>query len=391
MTSGQAARIAVAAQGLHVPRAGGEVGRRHFRSTFDTLGLLQLDSVNVLVRSHYLPMFSRLGPYDVEALDAWTSGSGELFEYWGHAASLLDVADHPLYRWRMAETRPRAWVLTLQKEQPGFIESVLEQVAERGPLTAGDLVETGERTGPWWGYAPGKQALEWLFAKGKVTAYRDRRFMRWYDLPERVISAEVLQRETPSKAEAHRALLMAAGRRLGVATGTDLADYHRLKMPAVRRILADLVAEGQLEAVAVEGWSSPAYLDPRVARPRRARGTALLSPFDPLVWRRERAERLFDFHYRIEIYTPAEKRVFGYYVLPFMLDGDLVGRVDLKADRKTGRLLVRAAWSEEGQPKARVADELGHELRAMAVWLGLGAIDVETRGDLATPLRHVIG
>lgn len=348
--------------------------------------MLQLDSVNVLARSHYLPMFSRLGRYGKTRLDRWTARSGELFEYWGHEASLLAVEDHRWFRWRMQNMRPWSRVRHIEEERPGFIDAVLDEVAAHGPLRVGDLVDAGDRTGPWWGYAPGKIALEWLFATGRITAYRDGNFTRVYDLPERVLPAAALGGHSPDRSEAYRELLGRSIRHLGVATAADLADYYRLHGPTARPLLADLAAEGRLGVVDVPGWKGPVYADPDAALPRRRAGTALLSPFDPLVWNRDRVERLFDFTYRIEIYVPSDQRIYGYYVLPFLLDGHLVARVDLKLDRKANRLLVRSAHVEEGAEVNRTATALKTELETMAGWLEADEVVVERRGNLAGAL-----
>ncbi len=387
MTNDQARRIALAAQGFARPRPIGRIDVRHFRRVLNHVGLLQLDSVNVLERSHYLPMFSRLGPYDRAALDRWTTSSGEIFEYWGHEASLIPVDRYSTFRFRMGEMKPWGSVRRLLDERPGYIENVLEQVAIRGPLTVADLDDAGERGGPWWGYAPGKHALEWLFASGRVTAYRSPTFGRRYDLPQRVVPAAVIAESPSDQTEAYRTLLVDAARHHGVGTVADLADYHRLHKPTARPILEDLAVEGALVPVAVAGWRHPAYLHPDAVIPRRATGTALLSPFDSLVWNRDRVERMFGFRYRIEIYVPKPQRQYGYYVLPFLLDGDLVARVDLKADRKGRRLLVQTAHLEPGHEASRVVPPLTKELRAMAAWLGLDEVVIVDRGDLASSLR----
>ncbi len=387
MTNDQARRIALAAQGFARPRPIGRIDVRHFRRVLNHVGLLQLDSVNVLERSHYLPMFSRLGPYDRAVLDRWTTSSGEIFEYWGHEASLIPVDRYSTFRFRMGEMKPWGSVRRLLDERPGYIENILEQVAIRGPLTVADLDDAGERGGPWWGYAPGKHALEWLFASGRVTAYRSPTFGRRYDLPQRVVPAAVIAESPSDQAEAYRTLLVDAARHHGVGTVADLADYHRLHKPTARPILEDLAVEGALVPVAVAGWRHPAYLHPDAVIPRRATGTALLSPFDSLVWNRDRVERMFGFRYRIEIYVPKPQRQYGYYVLPFLLDGDLVARVDLKADRKGRRLLVQTAHLEPGHEASRVVPPLTKELRAMAAWLGLDEVVIVDRGDLASSLR----
>ncbi|MEA3511333.1 MAG: crosslink repair DNA glycosylase YcaQ family protein [Actinomycetota bacterium] len=390
LTNDQARRIALGAQGFGIPRPIGRVDVRHFRRVMDRVGLLQLDSVNVLERSHYLPMFSRLGPYDRAAFDRWTISSGELFEYWGHEASLIPVERHPAFRFRMSGMKPWGSVRRLLDEQPAYIEDVLDQVAARGPLTVADLEDPGERGGPWWGYAPGKHALEWLFASGRITAFRSPSFGRRYDLPDRVVPASILDRPSLDRTEAYRTLLVDAARHHGIGTVADLADYHRLHRPTARPILEDLAAEGSVIAVAVDGWRHPAYLHPSVATPRRAVGTALLSPFDSFVWNRDRVERLFGFRYRIEIYVPKEQRQYGYYVLPFLLDGELVARVDLKADRKGRRLLVQSSHLEPGQEASRVAPPLAIEIQTMASWLELDDVVAVDRGDLAPPLAAAI-
>ena len=387
LTNDRARRIALGAQGFATPRPVGRIDVRHFRRVLDRVGLLQLDSVNVLERSHYLPMFSRLGPYDRAALDRWTTTSGDLFEYWGHEASLIPVERYSTFRFRMGEMKPWGSVRRLLDERPGYIEAVLEQVAIRGPLTVADLDDAGERGGPWWGYAPGKHALEWLFASGRVTAYRSPTFGRRYDLPQRVVPAAMIAEPPSDQTGAYRTLLVDAARHHGVGTVADLADYHRLHKPTARPILEGLAVEGAVVPVAVAGWRHPAYLHPDAVIPRRAIGTALLSPFDSLVWNRDRVERMFGFRYRIEIYVPKPQRQYGYYVLPFLLDGDLVARVDLKADRKGRRLLVQAAHLEPGHKASKVVPPLTTELRAMAAWLGLDEVVIVDRGDLAPSLR----
>lgn len=390
LTADQARRIALAAQGFTTPRPTGRIDVRHFRRVLEQIGLLQLDSVNVLERSHYLPIFSRLGPYDRSAFDRWTARSGELFEYWGHEASLIPVRLYSTFGFRMDRMKPWGSVRRLLDERPEYVESVLQQIVSSGPCTVSDLEDPGERGGPWWGYAPGKHALEWLFAKGKVTAYRSRSFGRIYDVPSRVLPESAIQQPRLDETEAYRRLLCDAARHHGIGTAADLADYHRLHTPTARSILADLAAEGAVVPAEVAGWLGPAYLHPHAVLPRRAAGTALLSPFDSLVWNRDRVERIFGFRYRIEIYVPREQRQFGYYVLPFLLDGDLVARVDLKADRAGSRLLVQAAHIESGRDPTQIAPALAAELQAMMSWLDLDEVEVSNRGDLAATLRTVV-
>lgn len=383
----QARRIALGAQGFADARPAGRIDRRHFRKVIDQIGLLQLDSVNVLERSHYLPMWSRLGNYSRQALDEFTARSGEMFEYWGHEASLLPVARHRLLRWRMKEMEPWRRVRGVIGGNPGYVESVREEIAARGPLTVSDLTDPGDRTGPWWGHGKGKTALDWLFAKGQITAYRNGNFGRLYDLPERVIPREHLAAPAPSKREAFRELLALAARHHGLGTATDLADYYRLHRPTARSVLAEMVAAGEVEPVEVAGWKHPAFMNPGAKLPRKITGAALLSPFDPVVWERDRTQRLFGFHYRIEIYVPRSKRIYGYYVLPFLVDGELVGRVDLKSDRKNGALLVQGSYVEPDRDATAVASRLAVELAEMSRWLGLAKIEPASRGNLAAALR----
>ena len=386
-----ARRIALTAQGLASSRPTGRVDVRHFRRVMGSVGVLQLDSVNALSRSHYLPVFSRLGPYDRAALDAYTSHSGEVYEYWAHAASLLPTVRYPLFRWRMASFRPGPRTQGIEDEHPGYIETVYREIVANGPLTVAQLSDPGARTGPWWGHGRGRIALDWLFAVGKITAYRDHRFGRVYDLPERVIPPEYLAAEAPDEAGAYRELLVLAAAHHGIGTAKDLTDYYRLKVPVARPILEQLVADGSLLPATVPGWRQPAYLHPQAVRPRKVRGAALLSPFDSLIWERDRTERLFDFSYRIEIYVPEPDRVHGYYVLPFLLDGELVARVDLKSDRKARRLVVPASFAEDGADRVRVSRELAAELLSMAAWLGLDDVEIGGSGNLAKALRKAVG
>ncbi len=385
----QARRIALAAQGFARPLPTGAVDRRHVRRLFADVGIVQIDSVNVVVRSQELPLWARLGHHGRE-LVAGLAGDGEVFEYWAHEASLLPVERYPLFRWKMARDHQWKAIDDLQRRQPGFVAEVLAQIRERGPLRAGELRAPGEKTGPWWGWSSGKIALEHLFWKGEISARRLPNFERVYDLTERIIPASVLAAPAPAADDARRELVRLASRSLGVATAADLCDYYRLNVPATRPHIAELVESGDLVPVRVEGWKDQAYLARDAAAPRRITAAALLSPFDSLVWFRPRTERLFDFHYRLEIYTPAPKRVYGYYVLPFLLGDALAARVDVKADRKAGALVVPGAFAELGHPPEAVAEELAEELRAFAEWLGLDRVVVGDRGDLADPLRALL-
>lgn len=305
---------------------------------------------------------------------------------WAHEASLAPVELHPLLRWRMRRAEDSAWA----REARPFVDAVLREVEAAGPLRVADLPDPGARSGPWWGWSDGKRALEWLFAVGRVAVAQRRGFERVYDLAERVLPGDVLAAPTPPEEEARRALLRLAARALGVATDADLADYFRQQLTAVRPVLATLVESGDLVPVEVEGWGRRAYLDPGARRPRRVDGSAVLSPFDSLVWERSRAERLFGFRYRIELYTPAPKRIYGYYVLPFLLDGALVARVDVRADRARSVLTVPGAYAEPGVPADDIAPALAGELTLLATWLGLDAVVCGDRGDLTRPLAAVL-
>ena len=378
----QARRYALGAQGFNEGRPQGRIDVRHFRKVVGHIGLVQLDSVNVFSRTHYMPFFSRIGAYDRETLDQWLWGSGEIFEYWGHEASVIPVEHHRLFRWRMDHALKWKRLLDLEQNHPEYVEDVYRQVSERGPLRTRDLEAPGERDGDaMWGWSDGKVALEALFLKGRVTATDRSNFIRMYDLPERVIPRDALLGPDPGHDEALAELLMLAARSLGVATADDLADYYRIRMPAARPVLRRLVEAGDLEQVEVEGWAQPAYLHPDAALPRQARGTALLSPFDNLIWHRDRAERLWDFRYRIEIYVPEPKRVYGYYVLPFLFDGDLVARVDLKTDRRRNALQVKGAFAEPDVDKMKVGRALRKELELVAEWLDLDDVIVDRNGD----------
>jgi len=407
LSAAEARRLALAAQGFGRPRPRGRVDARHLRRTIDDVGLLQLDSVNVFLRSHYMPLFSRLGPYPREALDrlAWHEDATgqtkrarrrDLFEYWGHEASLLPVELQPLLRWRMARADSLAWkgVRRIGVEQPQLLEFVLDEVRERGPLRTSDLAapDRKRKSGEMWSWSEEKTALEYLFYSGRLTSARRVNFERHYDLTERVLPRQVLEAPTPSQEEAQRQLLLIAAKRLGVATEADLGDYFRLPRRESKARVAELAEDGGLVPVRVEGWGQPAYLTTN--RPpglrRAAKARALLTPFDSLVWARERTERLFDFRYRIEIYVPAPKRVYGYYVLPFLLGDRLVARVDLKSDRQAGLLRVQSAFAESHADAAHVAAELAAELRLLSDWLGLGGVAVGRKGDLAAPLRKAL-
>ena len=389
LSNAEARRIALAAQGFADSRPTGRVDRRHLRRVLDRIGLIQIDSVNVLVRSQELPLFARLGPHPRTLIDD-AIADGELFEYWVHEACLVPTDQYYLHRWRMREPYPWAGFRRRVQEQGDYIEQVYQRIVDEGPLVASDLKARVGKKGTWWDYDDGKTALEALFYLGRITARRrPHDFARVYHLRDQLIPQDALARPALPEHEARKELLVLAARYHGIGTLQDLADYHRLLPTPCKPALAELVEEGRLLSVKVQGWDRPAYLHPAARPRRRISARALLSPFDPVVWRRDRALRLFGFHYRIEIYTPAPKRQYGYYVLPFLLGDALVGRVDLKADRANRALVVQAAWTEPGVNAPEVADELLAELHLMASWLGLDRIEVTGRGDLGPTLQQL--
>lgn len=393
----EARRCALAAQGFCTRRPAGAAEVRHVRRVLDHVGLLQIDSVNVLVRSHYLPVYARLGPYPATLLERLAYGRARrLFEYWGHEASLLPLELHPLLRWRMERAAQGEGIYgrlaEFGRDRARYVRQVLAEVQARGPLSAGELGDGGRGTSAWWGWSEGKHALEWLFWAGHVTTAARRGFERVYDLTERVLPAHIVSAPTPAPADARRELLRVAARALGVATTRDLRDYFRLDATEAREHIAELAEAGDLLPVQVDGWRQPAWLWREARIPRRVRTCALLSPFDSLIWERQRTEALFGFSYRLELYTPAHKRRYGYYVLPFLAGERLVARVDLKADRAARCLRVPAVWAEPGAERRITADAvagaLAGALRDMAGWLGLDRVEVAGAGDLAAPLRH---
>jgi uncharacterized protein YcaQ len=375
------------------------VTRAHLRKLLSRLQVLQLDSVSVAVRAHYAPVFSRLGPYDRTILEraAWSHSAKAprlLVEYWAHEAALMSVDDWPLLRWRMREYEHGRWGTEIVKKNGRLAEDIVGAVTELGPSTAGQIeahleVEQRGRKGPWWDRSDTKWVAEALWSSGVLTTSTRVGFARHYDLSERVLPPEVFARDVDD-AEAVRELVLRAAGALGVATEPDLRDYFRLNPKQSKPAVAALVASGELEEVEVDGWAAPAYLPAGQTVPRRDRGTALLCPFDPLIFFRPRVERMFGFHYRIEIYVPQPKRQFGYYVWPFLLDGRLVGRVDLKAERASGALNVVGAFTEPGQDAGYVASALAGELRSMASWLDLDDVRVGKRGDLVGVLRKAL-
>lgn len=386
----QVRRIALAAQGFDRPRPSGRIDIRHLRGVIGRLDLLQIDAVQTVERAQYLPLFSRLGPYPRMLLDDAVYRRRELFEAWAHEASLVTMRRWPALGYRRGHWSSRR-ADRLQAERPGYIASVRDEIATRGPLTVGELSDPGERTGPWWGWSPGKAALEALFAWGEVAiAARDGQTRR-YDLTERVIPAEVRAQPPLDRVAAHRELLLAAADAMGVATADDLADYYRLGVTAAGPAMDELVGEGALEAVEVRGWDRIAYRRPDVRLPRHVDAAALLTPFDPLVWYRDRAERVFDFHYRLEFYLPADQRRYGYFVMPFLLGDRLVARVDVKADRRAGVVRVPGAFPEASVDAVRIAGPLLDQLGSLADWLDLGGVVVGAEGALGDALRRAGG
>ena len=371
--------LALAAQGFDTPRPASKATQRHVNSLISRLGVIQIDSVNVLVRSQELPLFSRLGNHDRNAIPKATE-SQKIFEYWGHEAAHLPVEIHPLFRWKMEAARlgkARHWGLTsFYDDNKAFVKRMLKHIETNGPTTARELSTRTEKRGAdkktWWDWDEAKVGLEYLFLTGQLMSRgRGTDFARIYDTPERVLPRQVLDAPTPTEHDARKQLLIRSAIAQGVATVGDLADYYRQKPAAVKPLIAELIEEGELRTVAVDGWAEKAFVHRSAKLPKQLHATALLSPFDSLVWCRPRIERLFDFHYRIEIYTPKEKRKFGYYVLPFMMNSQMVGRVDLKADRANSKLLVHSVHTEKGIKRATINDALNNELRALATWLQL--------------------
>ena len=391
LTARAARRIALGAQGFADPPPSGEISPRQFRKLARRLGVIQIDSVNVVTRTHYLPAFSRLGAYPRAILETEAWGKKpSFFEYWGHEASLIPIELQPLFRWRMERARGgETWsgIAHFGRDRREYVENILKEIEARGPVTGGDFAEGKQQAG-WWNWSHGKRALEWLFWAGLITTKTRRGFERVYDLTERVIPAKIYDAPTPPEDEAQRQLIMISAKAMGVATEGDLRDYFRLPVEGFKSRIAELVEDGQLQSVAVQGWRQGGYLVPGAKIPRKLPASALLSPFDNLIWRRERTQRIFGARIRLEIYTPAEKREHGYYVLPFLQGEAITARVDLKADRKAGVLRVQAAHLEPGAVAGDVAPALAAQLATMSRWLGLGAVAVSKKGDLSAALSE---
>ena len=375
LTIVEARSLALAAQGFDKPRSKSKSSTADAVEVIKKLGVIQIDSVNVLVRSQELPLFARLGDHDRNAINKATAQS-KIFEYWGHEAAILPVEIQPLFRWKMNAARTgkiKHWGLTsFYADNKAFVKRILKHVEANGPVTARELSTRTTKKSSWWDWDEAKTALEYLFLTGQLMSCgRGSDFARIYDITERVLPSKILDTPTPTENEARKQLLVRAAKAQGVATLTDLADYYRQKTAVIKPLVNELVEQGELREVTVDTWVEKAFVHRSAKPPKKLYATALLSPFDSLVWCRPRNERLFDFHYRIEIYTPREKRKFGYYVLPFMMNGELVGRVDLKADRANSKLLVQSVHTEKGIKRASINGALTKELRALANWLQL--------------------
>jgi uncharacterized protein YcaQ len=376
-------------------------GVAHVRATAARLSAIQIDSVNVLARAHYLPTFSRYGPYPATALDDLAHGTRELFEYWGHAACFLPIDLYPLMRWRM-DNQADAWA-GLGRKQKAYNEAVFKEVVERGPLAAGDISIAGRSKGPWWGWSDGKRAIEFLFRQGRVAIAGRRNFERLYDLPERVFPASALTARAVAPAEAKKELLVRSTRAMGIGTANDITQYFEIdgwwdrlsvkgrRAPTKTQSLFDeLVEDRRLEPVRVDGWTRPAYVIPGVKIPPSIDACAIVSPFDPVLWERSWTKAVFGFDYQIEIYVPAPKRIHGYYVLPFLFGDGFAARADLKADRKASTLIVHAAYVEPHRNVRAVAAALARELRSMAAWLSLESFKVGPKGNLAREVKKAL-
>lgn len=402
LSSAESRSLALSSLGFGV-RKPARAGAAHVRATAARLGAIQIDSVNVLARAHYLPTFSRYGAYPMSALDDLAHGKRELFEYWGHAACFLPVDMYPLMRWRM-EGQVSAWA-GLSRKRKEFIETVYRELEEHGPVSAGEISVSGKSRGPWWGWSEGKEALEFLFRQGRVAVAGRRNFERLYDLSERVFPRSALDAAAVAERDAKKELFVRAARAMGVGTAKDIAQYFHVdawwdrltvngrRAPGTIQPLFDELAEdGRLDRVRVEGWKQPAFVVPGVKIPKSVDVRAIVSPFDPVLWERKWTRAVFDFEYQIEIYVPAPKRVYGYYVLPFLVGDRFAARVDLKADRKTSTLIVHAAYFEQGggSDAPAVAHALAAELRSMAAWLSLESFSVGAKGNLARQLKRAL-
>lgn len=392
MSNDVARRIALGAQGFCDRPPRGAVDRRHLRRVMKRLRVLQLDSIPVVIRTQYLPFHSRLGPYRAGLLDRIAYRDDAWFESWAHEASLLPVESEPLFRWMKARAREGhtwKWLHAFASREPAYVQRVLAEVRERGALAPAQLSEPRPAAGGggWGNRSQGAMALDWLFRVGEVGIRRTGNFEKRFSVLADIVPDSIRNVPTPTRAEAIRALSVQSVEALGVGTASDVADYFRLPIRDVRAALAELVEDGRVVSADVEGWTRPAFADPGAVTPRRIEGARVLSPFDPIVWKRDRAQRLFDFEYKIEIYTPAAKRRWGYYVLPVMVDGHLVARLDVKTDRIASVLRVKAAYAEAGSRAGALAPRVLDALDDLARLVEVEEVRVERRGDLASSLR----
>ena len=393
MSNDIARRVSLGAQGFNEPRPSGNITARHLRSVMNRLRVIQLDSVPVVIRTQYMPFHSRIGPYDAALLDRVAYGSNVWFEAWSHEASLLPVDLEPQFRWmRERALAGDTWkgLYEVAEREPKYVESVLEEVRERGAVTGGTLSDPRpvKRGGSgWWHRSLGVLALDWLFRIGEIGIRRQGNFEKVFSPLDTIVPKKVLKQKTPDEDAAIRELIFQSVRALGVGTAADIADYFRLPIRDVRRLIPSVVENGLIIDAEVEGWTKPAFADPYAKIPRRIKGATVLSPFDPVVWKRDRAETIFGFEYRIEIYVPEAKRKWGYYVLPVLVDGHLVGRIDVKTDRQDAVLRVKAAHVEDGHDKAEVAARVATAVDDLRQLVGVDGIHVGRKGNLAAALR----
>lgn len=397
MSSDVARRLALGAQGFGDKAPGASVTRRHLRRVMGRLRVLQLDSIPVVIRTQYLPLHSRLGPYQAGLLDRIAYGDDEWYEAWAHEASLLPVASEPLFRWMKERVRSGhtwKWIYEFAEREPAYVQSVLDEVHARGTVAPGDLSDprpVAKKSGGWGNRSHGALALDWLFRVGELGIRRRGNFEKHFSPLEDIVGASVTATKTPSDEDALRALTVQSVQALGVGTATDVADYFRLPIGEVRRVLADLVEDAHVLGATVPGWKHPAFADPAGRAPRKLEGATVLSPFDPVVWKRDRAERLFEFEYKIEIYVPEAKRRWGYYVLPVLVDGHIVSRLDVKTDREQGVLRIKASHAEAGRNDIATAARVADAIRDLAQLVEVDSIDVAKKGDMAPLLRRVFG
>ena len=397
MSADVARRMTLGAQGFSDSRPSGKVTKRHMQRVMGRLGVIQLDSIPVVIRTQYLPFHSRLGPYDPALFDRVAYKDDAWFEAWSHEASLLPVAAEPNFRWmreRAAEGATWKGLYEVSQREPGYVQSVLDEVRERGAVTGGTLSDprpvTGDGSG-WWHRSLGVLALDWLFRIGEIGIRRQGNFEKVFSPLDTIVPQDVLAAKTPAPDDAIKALIVSSVKSLGVGTAEDIADYFRLPIRDIRRLLPDVVEDGRINPISVGGWDRPAFVDPGAKTPRKIEGATVLSPFEPIVWRRDRAERIWGFDYRIEIYVPEAKRRWGYYVLPVLVDGHLVARLDVKTDRQDAVLRIKQAHAEAGQVAGEVAERVAPAVRDLAQLVGVDEIDVEGKGDLAAVLANALG